>query len=205
VTTGVLIAETCDGLDNDCDGTVDNGQGSDLCPPALNTATRSCVAASCIYTCSAGYYDLNANMSDGCECVDDSSASACAGATSTISLAVGGSRVLLGTIVPFGEEDWYQILFPLGARGPAGGNPRIVLTGPNASNFVLDFYRTCALTAACGTGSATGAGTFNFIDDASVVYNLNNTPWPDTIFVRVRGATAQTVCASAQYEITITR
>ena len=69
--------EVCDGRDNDCDGTVDNGVNlnTDVANcgacnracPALN-ATPTCVMGQCrVGTCRAGWADLNGDVSDGCE------------------------------------------------------------------------------------------------------------------------------------------
>lgn len=68
--------ETCDGVDNDCDGVIDNG--FDLQNDANNcgacgvvcgaaNATSSCQNGKCAYTCNSGYYDADKKASDGCE------------------------------------------------------------------------------------------------------------------------------------------
>ncbi|MBU1510562.1 SUMF1/EgtB/PvdO family nonheme iron enzyme [Myxococcota bacterium] len=72
--------EACDGADNDCDGTVDEGFNkltdaancgtcnyvcADHIPPHM-TAT-GCSAGNCQYACAGGYYNLDGLMSNGCE------------------------------------------------------------------------------------------------------------------------------------------
>jgi hypothetical protein len=61
VTPGVEL--TCNGADDDCDGTVDNG----VCDNVPN-GTSSCVEGECqIVACDTGYRDCNGTYSDGCE------------------------------------------------------------------------------------------------------------------------------------------
>jgi len=63
---------TCDGLDNDCDGTPDNGNPSTMCPLGANVMTTACSAGTCVITaCASGYGDLDGAFSNGCECAPD--------------------------------------------------------------------------------------------------------------------------------------
>ena len=76
--------ELCDTIDNDCDGTSDDGY--DLNTNILNcgmcgnscfanvpahASVSACAAATCVYTCNAGYYDDDGDLADpagnGCE------------------------------------------------------------------------------------------------------------------------------------------
>lgn len=80
--------ELCNGADDDCDGTVDEGFDFDSDPshcgacgaacPADN-AEPACVAGACaIESCVAGFSDCNGRVDDGCERADDA-LNACGG------------------------------------------------------------------------------------------------------------------------------
>ncbi len=71
------MPETCDGVDNDCDGSVDedfafatdvNNCGSCGIKCSAANASVSCVMGQCtLVSCSASYWNLNGQASDGCE------------------------------------------------------------------------------------------------------------------------------------------
>ncbi|MBI5544296.1 MAG: hypothetical protein HY901_10430 [Deltaproteobacteria bacterium] len=75
----VPLAETCNGIDDDCNGTVDDqeptttgdvdncGQCGLACPTAPN-ALAACVQGGCTLACAAGFANPNASTADGCEC-----------------------------------------------------------------------------------------------------------------------------------------
>ncbi len=60
--------ETCDNLDNDCNGIVDDGNPAFLCPQVHRAEATACSAGLCQYQCESGWYDANRSWSDGCEC-----------------------------------------------------------------------------------------------------------------------------------------
>lgn len=69
-------SETCDDLDNDCNGVIDNGfnkltdpQHCGSCAPCnLPNAIPGCTAGGCtIVACLTGYVNANGNAADGCE------------------------------------------------------------------------------------------------------------------------------------------
>jgi hypothetical protein len=63
--------ETCNDLDDDCDGLVDETRRGAVCN--LSAATSVCVAGTClIAACDAGHVDCNETAEDGCEATLDS-------------------------------------------------------------------------------------------------------------------------------------
>ncbi|MEM9071556.1 MAG: hypothetical protein AAGE52_23820, partial [Myxococcota bacterium] len=60
--------ETCNTLDDDCDGTPDDGSGAALCPPVTGGLSYMCTAGTCSFTCATGRFDVNGVYDDGCEC-----------------------------------------------------------------------------------------------------------------------------------------
>ncbi|WP_236516972.1 putative metal-binding motif-containing protein [Sandaracinus amylolyticus] len=206
---GPMVLETCNGLDDDCNGTPDNGSPAALCPAAAGAESYACNSGTCSFTCAAGRVDLNGSYNDGCECIDDPSAGACAAATAVGNINAGGNTMVGGLITSTTDEDWYSVNFPLSSRGPGGGSPWIRLTGANASNFELDFYRGCSTVMVCGSGAPTGVSELRFVDDQSSGNNQysggHTTDWPATVVFRVRRVAATTQCSSATYSIAISR
>ena len=61
-------SEICDGLDNTCDGPIDEGDPAALCPLTANAAATLCDAASCSVTsCEPLWADADGGYANGCE------------------------------------------------------------------------------------------------------------------------------------------
>lgn len=62
--------EICDGVDNDCNGSADEGAGESLCPPLTShagSADRVCHGGGCVLVCHASQHDLDGLYATGCE------------------------------------------------------------------------------------------------------------------------------------------
>ncbi len=67
ITVNPLAQEICNGADDNCNGTVDDGANLEC--TANKNAEAKCENGACkIYKCNTGFYDLNGLGSDGCEC-----------------------------------------------------------------------------------------------------------------------------------------
>jgi hypothetical protein len=207
-TPGSPVVETCNGMDDDCDGTPDDGSGASLCPAAPNAANYACSSATCSLMCQSTWYDVDGTYSNGCECHDtDSGSTSCTTATGIGT--VGSAMTLSGTLVTTVEgADWFSVNFPIVSRGPTlNGTPRIAVS---SGTVVLDVYiGSCSESASCGTegGTASGTVTYSFTDDQSSPgaeqWSMNLTQWPRTAIFAVRPAPGASGCIP--YTITLSR
>ncbi|MGE0790524.1 MAG: MopE-related protein [Sandaracinaceae bacterium] len=92
--------ELCDGIDNNCNGTADDGDPDTMCPRGAHVAMTSCASAACTITmCEPGFGDCDGDPSNGCEralnTVTDcgSCGVACAPANATGDCASGTCRI----------------------------------------------------------------------------------------------------------------
>ncbi len=146
-----VTESTCDGLDNDCDGSVDEGDPSTLCPPPANAATTACSGNCVINSCDSGYYDIDGNYDTGCECADDIFAG---NNSCNVSVHFGNLADIDDDLVTspqanipqLGGTDWYK--FTTSDHPFANYNVRIRFVQNSGGSFRFDVYKTSCFTSA---------------------------------------------------------
>jgi len=168
--------ESCNGVDDNCNDDTDEDPDNELCG-APSQATVVCEDGACaLVACNEGYYNINGQMEDGCECqVDsnDATANTCADAVDLGNFSdaqAGGYQDISGRIVPDTDVDWYK--FTALDTADAGD-----LVGPGQDNFhvqvemilgddiKVNVYRgACDATVECNGGNST-MGLYDWFTD----------------------------------------
>jgi hypothetical protein len=216
------LPETCDGQDEDCDSTPDDGPPATLCARNCgiatipNVTTMACTSGTCLITaCPAGRKNNNGDYCDGCEattCVSNPVASTCGAPGQNITLNSSNNLVQqTGQLIAQGEEAWYTVTF---TAPPPAQNPQFVPTIDLVSNasgqYVMDVTYGCSpatcpqASAHTGSGSGTGVRTWqmNFNQNPNQCGTAGNSPCtnssslPPNIRVGVRRVSVADECAS---------
>jgi hypothetical protein len=162
--------EVCDGVDNDCNGTKDDGQIDLMCPPqphttfACDSIAKTCKVASCEQT----WFNVNGTVADGCECQQDTNdqqgkGNACDAAQDLGSFFDTEKRTVTGAgnLVGQNDEDWFTFEAkdnPAGDNGAGTDNwyTKVVMTvNPNNAFTFTVLQDSCsAPTESCINGGA---------------------------------------------------
>jgi hypothetical protein len=167
-------AEKCNGLDDDCNGVIDNGNTTTMCtvqyPAAGNVGSWACSGGNCeITSCQPGFVNQNGSPADGCEattCVSNPTPSTCSGPTASPALSSGStSYTFTGQLVTANQVAWWAPSFTAPVPG-AAFVPTIQLTLNQGGDYRLDVFYGCTSTyATCPAAGGTGSGTGQNITD----------------------------------------
>ena len=159
--------------------------------------------------------DVRVAPDTGGTCTDDTHPDECNLATPVVVMTGDEPTVIEGLLPTLSGADWFSIEFPpmSGPNMQGMGTPSILLSGD--STMVIEVRDSCEATlpVTCGEGSAREAVSYSFLDDQSMpgeadgdgsdTYTTRDTPWPETLVVRVgrRGGPA----GCEPYTLTISR
>jgi hypothetical protein len=154
--TGGYI-ETCNGIDDDCDTTVDDAPTPPnvLCTARPN-ATVNCASASCVLSCNSGWYDTNGVVTDGCECAIESPEASSTCGTASRDLGTfydsGTDVTVSGKIHVAGDVDCYRFVANDSADTTCDAfNVDIRFTANPSSQFEFSVYRGACSTQVCAS------------------------------------------------------
>jgi hypothetical protein len=220
------MPEACNGIDDDCNGQVDDGDPNMLCmsqgpqPPHANWV---CANGMCkLGPCDPGWAAFpTVNPTTGCACQVDANEpnGTCAAAKDMGSVIdVGGSPIVIqGTLSGAGEVDFYTFeSVDTPETGTNSYHVSIDITQPSPnSEFVMDVIRggTCSNTpSGAGTGiisydwcvNGAAAGPMGEVPCAPATANVPRcTDHSSRYYVRVYRASGATATCT-QYQITVT-
>ena len=201
--------ESCNNVDDNCDGLVDNPSTS-LCAATANVTGTNCSAGACSVTSCAPYtYNANGVYSDGCECVDDTpTRGTTCGAPYTLgTLTVNTALTYAGKVPTTSLIDYIKVNITPTADLNTAKQGKIVFSfsGTSSADYKMQVFDA----AACGqykSDCAAQVDYFTYQDSCNTGSSTNNcnsrsitatTPdFPTAVVVKViRTATSGGVCA----------
>ncbi len=166
--------EVCDGVDEDCNGITDDGAAVKSCP-ALPNGGAACQGGKCVAgNCAPGYFDVDGNYDNGCECAADGwygkSGGTCEQAQDLGAFGEAGSKdIKSGNVMPGEDGDWFRFdaVDTPDNPGAAGAcdnfHVRVRFLINPGDQFVIDLYRgSCAGAAQICKGEVDTGWTVKF-------------------------------------------
>jgi len=179
---------------NSCCTTSDCNAGPHVASTACNTSTGMCRVASC----ASGFYDIDGQYADGCECADQNKGKTCASATAIGALPQGAMLSSTGNLPAAGVENWFSVSFTGTAQG---SNPKVSLTTNPGNQFKIDVFSDCGqgMSATCSEPGQSSRGITAFemrntMGDPAGNGIDGKPPWSSaqgTFFVRVTRVAGQ--------------
>jgi hypothetical protein len=199
--------EICNGLDDNCDGRVDedwdffndpnNCGGCNIVCSGLNVDVRQCTSGACNPLCSPGYQSCDGSLQNGCETLRNTYSGPLPTPTSIAGTVKGDNPQAPISFTGFGEQSlWIREYEDY--SGPENLHARFRLQNPDGVMMQLCIYARPAQNG-CGGGASACSPLSG---DQSIWVSADETPWPlpcndDTVdaFVEVRWISSErTAC-----------
>ena len=137
--------EICNGIDDNCNGDIDEGDPIILCPLPPNVATTTCNDGNCeINSCNSGYADCNGDYSDGCEVYLITSDTCNNAQYLGWAYGNGDGCLLRKTLLRYGEK-WYRMEIKNDFWDGSKTAVKAVLSVPAGMDYDLYLYDGCTL------------------------------------------------------------
>ncbi|MDI7266811.1 MAG: MopE-related protein [Myxococcota bacterium] len=153
--------ETCNSIDDDCDGTVDEPPAppATICPPGAH-GTTGCSGGTCMMaSCDDGWGDVNGSVTDGCECAVESPdvPNACGTARTLGTFPdTGWDVTVTGKLGSATDVDCYSLSAPDSADTTCDDyHVDIRFTANPGSQFAITVYRGDCATVVCSAETST--------------------------------------------------
>ncbi len=160
-------SETCNGIDDDCNGVTDEQLPTIMCGNATN-GTAACIAGKCAPQCYDSWFDADGISSNGCECKADNFHGVLGDSCiSPLDLGYiyddgGGAPIIkTGNLMPGEAGDWFHFK-AIDSNDQSQScdpfNVHVWLSGNPDGNFTVDLYKhSCGGTSLlCSNETDTG-------------------------------------------------